>query len=82
MSIKVAKIMFDMIIHNGKVIDGEGTQAMKKDVGISDGKIVGMQQNFVEEGEEWEAEGREPLTTSKVMHPPLHKGCDCEIAPA
>jgi len=34
--------MFDMIIHRGKVINGEGTPAITTDIGITDGKIVGM----------------------------------------
>jgi HK97 family phage portal protein len=48
-----------------------------------DGKIVGIDQSFVGEGETWEAEGQAPLVTStSIAHAPLHKGCDCDIAPA
>jgi HK97 family phage portal protein len=47
-----------------------------------DGKIVGIDQEFVADGEKWEADGRPPLVTKKTAHAPLHKGCDCDIAPA
>jgi N-acyl-D-aspartate/D-glutamate deacylase len=36
--------MFDLIIHNGTVINGEGTPSVAQDVAISNGKIVGMGQ--------------------------------------
>jgi len=49
-----------------------------------DGKIVAISGgSFVAAGEEWEAEGRRPLKPrAKITHPPLHRGCDCQISPA
>ncbi len=36
--------MFDMIIRNGQVIDGTGVPARKADVGITDGKILAIEE--------------------------------------
>lgn len=47
------------------------------------GRIIRIDQNFVQDEETWEAEGRQPLTLSNpVGHPPLHRGCNCDIVPA
>lgn len=46
-----------------------------------DGMIVAVETNFVEAGEELEAQGRDgPLTVrGNHAHPPIHQGCDCQI---
>ena len=48
-----------------------------------DGKIVGTDQNFVEEDDYLDAEGREGETmviNKPIGHPPLHSYCQCQIA--
>lgn len=49
-----------------------------------DGRIVAIDGgSFVNAGETFEAEGRSPITPPTFIgHPPLHRGCDCEIDPA
>lgn len=48
-----------------------------------DGKIVGIEGSFAEPGDVLTAEGRAPLSISqKVLHAPIHAGCDCDIVPA
>jgi hypothetical protein len=46
-----------------------------------DGKTVGIQQTFLNKGEDFQPEGAEtPINKrNNVGHPPLHKGCDCQI---
>lgn len=47
------------------------------------GRIVGIEQNFMEKGDRLEADGAEPLITKRtIKHAPLHGGCDCSIVPA
>ncbi|MDP4000836.1 MAG: D-aminoacylase [bacterium] len=38
--------MFDIIIKNGKVVDGTGKPIVKKDIGISNGKIEAIEDNL------------------------------------
>ena len=47
-----------------------------------DGKIVGIEQPFVREGEDFEPEGAggKFKVTGPVRHPPLHLGCACQIS--
>ena len=48
-----------------------------------DGAIVSIEGSFVEEGAAFEAEGQKPFVAKRsIGHPPLHRGCDCEIEPA
>ena len=49
-----------------------------------DGRIVAIEGPFLGEGEELPgAQGRPPLRSAhSILHPPLHRGCDCEIVPA
>lgn len=46
-----------------------------------DGKIVGIQEYFIGQGEDYQPEGAEtPLRpTSNIGHAPAHKGCDCMV---
>lgn len=46
-----------------------------------DGKVVGIEQFFVMKDLDFEPEGAErPLNSrTNIGHPPLHKGCDCQI---
>lgn len=46
-----------------------------------DGQVVGIQQVFLNKDEDFQPEGAEtPLNKRhNVGHPPLHKGCDCQI---
>jgi hypothetical protein len=46
-----------------------------------DGRIIGITDNFIGKGEEFNPEGAEgPLVPSfNVGHPPAHAGCDCSI---
>jgi len=48
------------------------------------GRVVGIDQTFLEKGTTFQPEGAEvPLySRSKVFHPPIHRGCDCSIEPA
>ena len=47
-----------------------------------DGRVASVEGAFAGEGEQIEAEGVSPLRLShKVSHPPLHKGCECDIVP-
>jgi hypothetical protein len=47
-----------------------------------DGRVVGIEETFFTEGDEYSPEGAEsPMTfTSSIGHPPVHQGCDCSIA--
>jgi hypothetical protein len=47
-----------------------------------DGTVVGIEETFFTEGDEYAPEGAEsPMTfTSSIGHPPVHQGCDCSIA--
>lgn len=47
-----------------------------------DGKVIGVQQAFVQEGDVLPGgEGQNDLTAAKSMsHPPIHPGCDCDIS--
>lgn len=48
-----------------------------------DGKIVGIEDAFAGPGDILQAEGRSPLPISqKILHAPIHAGCDCDIVPA
>jgi hypothetical protein len=48
-----------------------------------DGKVIGINENFISAGGSLEADGAEPLTsTTDIGHPPLHSGCDCMIVAA
>lgn len=49
-----------------------------------DGKIVGREVEFVAAGDKVEGDSdQEPISPRrKVLHPPLHGGCDCFIEPA
>lgn len=45
------------------------------------GKVVGVEEHFVGAGTTLEAEGKTPLVQNRnILFPPLHKGCDCQIA--
>lgn len=47
-----------------------------------DGRVVGIEGPFVQEGETFEADGTAPITVrTPISHPPLHRGCDCDIVP-
>lgn len=46
------------------------------------GKVVGITSSFASKGDTFEAEGREPLRLrTDITHPPIHRGCDCQISP-
>jgi hypothetical protein len=47
-----------------------------------DGRVVGIEETFFTEGDEYSPEGAEsPMTfSSSIGHPPVHQGCDCSIA--
>lgn len=48
-----------------------------------DGRIMDIHRNFLNEGDTVTAGGAEPLTSPRsISHPPLHKGCDCQILPS
>ena len=49
-----------------------------------DGRTVGIEQNFLSDGEAFDAEDADgPLTpTSDIRHPPAHGTCVCGLAPA
>ena len=46
-----------------------------------DGQVIGIEQNFINAGEDFQPEGVDkPLTTSgSVAHAPYHEGCDCAV---
>lgn len=45
-----------------------------------DGRVIGIEQVWVGNGDAVEVDGAEPLRPgSDIGHPPLHKGCDCMI---
>jgi len=45
-----------------------------------DGKVVGINSDFVKDGEVVEADGVEPMKVyGRIGHAPLHDGCDCQI---
>jgi hypothetical protein len=47
-----------------------------------DGKVIGIDQNFVDYGETLEAEGQNDMQIYRpTAHPPLHQGCVCQISP-
>ncbi len=47
------------------------------------GRIVGIESAFANEGDEINADGANPITVKRTMgHPPLHQGCDCQIVAA
>ncbi|QNN24343.1 phage portal protein [Planctomycetales bacterium ZRK34] len=47
-----------------------------------DGKTIGIEKEFFNEGDSIEAEGQEPIVfKSSIRHPPAHGGCNCEILP-
>jgi hypothetical protein len=45
------------------------------------GRIVGIEQNFLDAGVDFQPEGAETVLrpSRNVGHPPAHKGCDCLI---
>lgn len=47
------------------------------------GKIVGIEQTFAREGEDYQPAGADGALhiRSNIGHPPIHLGCDCSIAP-
>jgi hypothetical protein len=48
--------------------------------GQLDGKVIGIEESFVKQGEGVEAEGHGKLWAgADILHPPLHKGCGCSI---
>jgi HK97 family phage portal protein len=47
-----------------------------------DGQVVGIEREFVFDGEDVTGGDRTPLTARKTLHPPLHRGCVCSIEPA
>jgi len=45
-----------------------------------DGRVIGIEENFISAGGSIEADGAEPLTsTTDIGHPPIHSGCDCMV---
>ena len=46
-----------------------------------DGVVIGVNEYFISEGEEFQPEGADaPLTSTKNLgHPPYHDGCDCMV---
>lgn len=45
-----------------------------------DGRVIGMDEAFLSEGEFWPEGAERPLiVTSTHRHPPFHQGCDCGI---
>jgi HK97 family phage portal protein len=45
-----------------------------------DGKIVGIESSFLDKGTEVSPDGADVMrVSSKITHPPLHKGCVCQI---
>lgn len=46
-----------------------------------DGRVIGIDENFLSAGESFEPDGADrPLTTTtNIGHPPYHGGCDCMI---
>jgi len=48
-----------------------------------DGKVVGIDEDFLHEGEEFQPPGADsPLTVrGNIRHAPAHLGCDCSVAP-
>ena len=49
-----------------------------------DGTIIGIRENFFNEGDEFQPEDADSALKMKtrIAHPPIHKGCDCYIEPA
>ncbi len=45
------------------------------------GRVVGMETAFVQEGETFSAGDKEITPKANILHPPLHAGCDCMIVP-
>jgi HK97 family phage portal protein len=46
-----------------------------------DGKVVGIEQNFVADGSTMEAGGKKLPINGNKGHAPIHKGCVCQIIP-
>jgi HK97 family phage portal protein len=47
-----------------------------------DGKVIGIEQNFVGAGQKLDAEDKAPMTIYRpTSQPPLHDGCQCTIEP-
>lgn len=44
-----------------------------------DGSVVGIETDFVVPGDVVDADGGEMGINSNIGHPPLHRGCDCQI---
>jgi len=45
-----------------------------------DGTVVGIRAQFLESGDELQADGAQPLVAqTPISHPPLHRGCNCVI---
>jgi HK97 family phage portal protein len=48
-----------------------------------DGKVVGIESEFARAGEQIDAKDQAPLVVrSRITHPPIHQGCDCQIVAA
>ncbi|MDA0780665.1 MAG: phage portal protein [Rickettsiales bacterium] len=48
-----------------------------------DGKVVSIESNFVQKGDEINIDGSAPLKIKRsIGHPQLHEGCDCQIVAA
>ncbi len=43
------------------------------------GKVVGVEQDFALPNDVIEAGGKGLGVRSKIGHPPIHRGCDCQI---
>ena len=46
-----------------------------------DGNVVGREETFVGKGDSVNVEGGGITVSSKILHPPLHDGCDCIVTP-
>lgn len=46
-----------------------------------DGKVVGREESFVGKGDSVNLEGAGITASTKILHPPLHDGCDCIVTP-
>ena len=46
-----------------------------------DGRVVGIEQNFVNAGDKVKGGDTSITASSNVMNPPLHQGCECTIVP-
>lgn len=43
------------------------------------GQVVGIEQEFLREGDLLTPEGVTEFKATKTLHPPLHRGCDCSV---